>query len=167
VVAVAIELLARQAEKGVQLSQLTSSLGLVAAVAVAAEGGAARDGWNLRPVFSRHQYDTARRAAVKRRAGATQDLDSLGGCEVDAVELGLSVGQSERDPVDYQADAADPKSGECAKAPNGDARVLGEVALVLDEDARNSAQRFREGQLALSALDGFPIHDPDRSGNFQ
>jgi hypothetical protein len=165
VLAIAAQLVAGDRQQPVEASGLPARLHAVASVVVAAEGGAPAHERDRRPPLALDPDHAARGAPVERGGGAPQDLDALGGGEIDTVHLSLSVGQGGGDAVHDELDAANAEVGARPEAADGDPGILGEVRAVLNEDAGYSGERLGHAQLLPGQLDVVSAHHRHRRGH--
>ena len=100
--------------------------------------------------------------AIERGEGPADHFQAFDRAEIDAVGLGLTVGQGFGNAVDAYANAAHAEGRARAETANRNAQVLGEVAAVVGVDAGRAIERGIQLRLGATLLDILCLGHVDR-----
>ncbi len=153
VVAVAVGVHPRGIHQETDPVALAFRVQVVAAQAIAADGGFRADPRGALAVAGEHLDHPAGVAAVDRRGRPAQYLDALGDVEVEGRGLALAIRRTGRDAVGEQLQPADTEGRAGAVAARGDLQVLSVVLAVLHHQARYPRQDFGEVDAELAVGD--------------
>lgn len=102
--------------------------------------------------------------AILHRGWAPNNLNTLGGIQINGINLRLAIRQGIGNAVNLNADTANTKGRASPKTPGRQSQILGEVITVLEEQARHGIEGFVQLQALLALADGGSVHYADRSG---
>ncbi len=109
--------------------------------------------------------DAARRVAEQRRRRAAQDLDPIGGAELQVGELTLTVGKRLRDPVHQHLDPAHRKGRPGPKPADRDPLIQREVVAVRRVHPWDGHERLVQAPRGAGPADLGLVHELDGLGD--
>lgn len=109
---------------------------------------------------------TARGIPILNGGRPPNDLDSLGGIQINGIDLGLAIGQRVGDTIHLNPDTPNTEGRSGTKSASRQSEILGEVVAVLKKQARNGIEGFIQLQTLLTLTDIGCVDDRDCRGRF-
>src|SRR5690554_1572385 len=92
--------------------------------------------------------------AILHRGRAPNNLNTLGGIQVNGIDLRLAIRQGVGNAIHLNADTANTEGRASPETPGRESQILGEVVTVLEEQARHGIEGFVQLQALLALADG-------------